>query len=498
MTFTLTKRRVLAGLAALAAVVLIAGLLARQALTGLAVSVLLQLAGASDIRFTVTAASPWRVVVEDIGFQVRGQAFAAKHISFTRAHWWSPTLGVVRVQQAQVPVALDDKGVVTLPIPGAESAGAKPAAPASVPVEEIFVDGQVLVKVKALPEQALAVKLEARPGSGNQWSGRYQVGAPGLSLEGEGSYDLAKGDLAFKVPAISLDVKTWQAFAEQLVPMPGGPWEIEGKLTARAEGRLMGRDLVATAHVQLREGRVLNADQKLAAEGVEADLEFTDLAEFVTKPGTMRLRELRVGQLALQEVDYEFAFQGTDRVGFTRVNLKTLGGTVSAEPFSYLFSRGELEAVVLVDGIDVAAVMALTRDLPAKAIGRVNGRFPIRIDDSGLRLGTGWLQLKPGVHAEIQFDANGLLTGGASPNNPAYAVLKKVESGLLKLKVSELRLDIRPPNAPPGRSAQLHIAGEPVDPDVKAPVVLDLNVNGPLEKLINLGLDSRLSFGSKE
>lgn len=141
--------------------------------------------------------------------------------------------------------------------------------------------------------------------------------------------------------------------------------------------------------------------------------------------------------------------------------------------------------------------MALTKDLPAKAVGRVNGRFPIRIDDSGLRLGTGWLELKPGVYAEIQFNANGLLTGGASPSSPSYAVLKKVESGLLKLKITEMRLDIRPPGAPPGRSAQLHLAGEPVDPNVKAPVILDLNVNGPLERLINLGLDSRVSFGSK-
>ena len=62
--------------------------------------------------------------------------------------------------------------------------------------------------------------------------------------------------------------------------------------------------------------------------------------------------------------------------------------------------------------------------------------------------------------------------------------------------ISELRLDIRPTNAPEGRSAQLHIAGQPVDKEVKAPVILDLNVNGPLEKLINMGLDSRLSIGS--
>jgi hypothetical protein len=170
---------------------------------------------------------------------------------------------------------------------------------------------------------------------------------------------------------------------------------------------------------------------------------------------------------------------------------------VSAERFILVPSQSRLEAVLLVDGINVEEVLALTKDLPARATGRVSGRFPMRIDQSGLQFGTGWLGLKPGVYAEIQFNAKGLLTGGMSPNSPGYAVLEKVESGLLKLKVSELRLDIRPPNSPPGRSAQLHLAGEPVDPTVKAPVTLDLNVNGPIEKLLNMGMDSRLSFGAK-
>jgi hypothetical protein len=191
------------------------------------------------------------------------------------------------------------------------------------------------------------------------------------------------------------------------------------------------------------------------------------------------------------------ALGGTNKIAVSRASFQALGGTVSTEAFNYFPALRELETVVLVDGISIEEVMALTPDLPAKASGRVNGRFPLRIDDGGVRIGTGWLQLKPGVQAMIQLNAQGLLTSGTSPSNPSYAVLKKVESGLLKLNISELRLDIRPPNAPPGRSAQLHIAGSPVDPTVKAPVILDLNVNGPLEKLINLGLDSRLSFGSK-
>jgi hypothetical protein len=496
MIITLSKRRVFAGAAVLAALLLLAGLLARQALTGLAVNALLHLGGASEISFTITEATPWRVVVEDIGFSVRTQAFAAKRVSFVRAHWWSPSLGTVRVEQARVPVTIDGSDTNPWSWSTYQNGQAK-VQPWQAPVEELAMDGQLVVKAAALPAQELTVKIDTHQSSPMVWTGQVRADGPGLSLQGEGTYDVARDELSFKLPSAALDLKTWQGFAQRLVLLPGGRWELEGKFTGSAEGRLAGKKLATSGTVRLREGRAVNPQGTVTAEGIEADLEFTDLGGVVTKPGTLRVGEVRTGQLALRDLACTFAFEGPNKVVFTQARLKALGGTVEVEPFNYLFSLRELEAVVLVDGIDVEQVMALTKDLPAKAVGHVNGRFPIRIDDGGLRFGTGWLQLKPGVYAEIQFDANGLLTGGTSPNSPSYVVLKKIESGLLKLRINEMRLDIRPPNAPPGRSAQLHLAGEPVDPGVKAPVVLDLNVNGPLEKLINLGLDSKVSFGSK-
>ncbi len=496
MPIILSKRRVFAGLAGLAAVLLVAGLLARQVLTGLAVNALLQLAGASEIKFTITEASPWRVVVEDIGFSVRTQGFAAKRVTFTRAHWWTPSLGTVRVEQARVPVTIDGSDTNPFAWSTYQNGKAK-VQPWQAPLEELAVDGRLVVKAAAVPAQEIAVKIDARLASGMTWTGHVQADGPGLSGHGELSYDMAKDELAFKLPAVALDVKPWQEFVHRVVLIPGGAWEIEGKFTGSAEGRLAGKKLTTSGTVHLREGRAGNTALAVTAEGIEADLEFTDFAGFTTKPGALRIREVRTGQLVLRDLDYVFAFEGTNKLVVSKATFKALGGTVATEPFNYFPGLREIEAVLLVEGIDVEQTLALTRDLPAKAVGNVNGRFPLRIDDSGLRLGTGWLELKPGVYAEIQLNASGLLTGGASPSSPSYAVLKKVESGLLKLKITELRLDIRPPNAPPGRSAQLHIAGAPVDPDVKAPVILDLNVNGPLEKLINLGLDSRVSFGSK-
>ncbi|MBL9215980.1 MAG: YdbH domain-containing protein [Opitutaceae bacterium] len=492
----LTLRRIVLAAGALALGGLLLGVLARALLTGFAVRALLESAGASEIRFAVAQATPWRVEVADLDFRVRTQSFGAKRITLARDHWWSPTLGRVSVEQARVPLNLD--GSDTNPWDWATYRnGQVSASPARLPVDEITVDGQLLVQAAALPEQALAVKARARLAGPGRWEVQAEAAGPGLALQAAGSYDLGQDALEFQVTEAALDLQPWQQFVQRLVVLPGGDWELAGRLTGRAQGRWAGSELAVGGEVALADGRVRYARRDVTAEGIEARLDIKDLPRLVTKPGTLRVREIRVGQLTLAALDAEVAFESRERIVVPRLSLAALGGTVAAEPFRYTLSQRVLEAAVTVDGISIEQVMALTRDLPAQATGRVDGRFPIRLDDSGLRLGTGWLALQPGVYAEVQFNATGLLTRGVAPGHPSYAVLKKIESGLLKLKIGELRLDIRPPDAPPGRTAQLHLTGSPVDPDVKAPVILDLNVNGPLEKLLNLGFDSRVSFGTK-
>jgi hypothetical protein len=496
MTTFPNKRRLLQGAAGLALITAVVVVVARLALTGLAVDALLRMAGASEIKFSVTQASPWRVVVENLDFRLRTQAFAAKRLVLQRTHWWTPSLGAVRVEQARLPLNIDGSDTN----PWAWSTyknGTAAAQPVKIPADEISIDGQLVVQAAALADQTLTVKIEARLTENGEWNGRARADGPGLGLKAEGTFNPATNVLTFKVPEASVDLKPWQGFIQRMVLLPAGPWELEGKLSGSAEGKWADKHLMASGVVQVRDGRIKNEPHGVSAEGIEADLQFIDFEKVRTRPGTLRIRELRTGRLPLREIDAEVAFESAEKIAVTRIALKALGGSLAAEPFKYFFNLRELDAVLLAEGVSVEEVMALTQDLPAKATGRVNGRLPVHIDAGGLRLGTGWLALKSGVYAEVQFNAGGLLTSGMPAGSPSYAVLKKIESGLLKLKVGELRLDIRPPNAPSGRSAQLHLVGEPVDPEVKAPVTLDLNVNGPLERLLNLGLDSRVKFGSK-
>lgn len=475
-------------------------MLFRQPLLGAAITASLERAGAGDVALAVTRATPWSVELENVGFNLRTQRVDARRVTLARDRWWQPSLGELQIEGLVLPVRVDGSG--TNPWNWATYAGTgefDAGGGMPLPVEEISVEGQIVVQVAALPDRPVEVKFHARESGDEQWEGEIEARAPGFSAKSTATYSLASGDVAFRIERSEIDLTVWHRIIERLITVPGGGgWDVAGKLSGAAEGAWSGvdRKLVAKGDISLREGSVRYPEHDLTAAGVEADFTFTDFDAMQSEPGLVRIASLTSGKLSLTNVEARFAFKGPESLAVDAVQFEAFGGTVSADPFKLFLNLREIDATVTVERLDIAQLLALTEKVPAKARGRVDGKLPIHFDGSGIRFGTGWLALTQGVPAELELQAEGLLTGGTDRRSPSYAVLKKVESGLLRLRLNQLRLEVRPPNAPPGRSAVLHLKGEPVDPEVKAPVTLDLNINGPIERLINLGLDDRVSVGT--
>ena len=173
------------------------------------------------------------------------------------------------------------------------------------------------------------------------------------------------------------------------------------------------------------------------------------------------------------------------------------GGKVTVDPFAFDPAVADYTVSLVVDGLRMEDIMTLFPRANAKASGLADGRIPLHYGAQGVSFSHGWLALKPGTPGTLRIDQPGLLTGNLPPQNVAYPTMKAVETGLLNLRVDTLRAEIYPPDAPAGRSVQIVIAGQPLDPKVKAPVTFEVNVNGPVEKLIQWGLDSRMKFSTK-
>lgn len=465
---------------AVAALVL-AALVARFWLGGYVVRSVLEMAGASGIRYERVQATPWRVVVEGLEFQVRTQGFAARRVTLERERWWMASLGNVRIEGARVPVTLDGSDVNPWHWSTYDEAGLG-GEPVNLPFQSLDLVGELVVRMATVPDMPVAVKLEGRPKDGASWTGRLVAEAPGFRLVGDGSLLRAGQELDFQVHDAELDLAVWSGHIQRLVSLPGGPWTMGGKLTGVGEGKVTAKRFAATARVSLREGRMQAGTQDIAATGAEADLEFSDLWKFRTKSGDLRLAELRVGRLPLREVTADFGLWGGQAVVINAAAFTALGGRGRVQPCRYQLSQRELAATVEAEDLDLARVLDLAVGVPAQFSGRVDGVLPLRIQTSGVRLDRGHLALRSGSVAELRLNAATLLRSGAAMPAETLRLLKEAGNESRSVRLGALRFDLRPEDIPLGSSARLTVAGDLVE----GPVSFAFNVNGPVEKYLRI------------
>ncbi len=469
-------------LSAVALVVLLGALVmvVRPWLGGYAIRTALGMAGATEIRFRPVQIKPSRVVVEALEFRLQSQLFSAQRFTLVRPRWWRFSLGKVQVEGARVAVIIDGSDANPWAWSTYEGS-AEPAEPLSLPVESLVLDGEVTVRAAGQSDLQLVVKLEGAPKGSKDWVGSLVVDGPGFKLAGDGTLLGWGTELDFQVHSAELDLKTWAGFIQRNLHLPGGPWELGGKLTGVAEGRVTAQRFAATARVSLRDGRMRARTQDIAAEGAEADVEFFDLWKFRTKSGVLRLKELRVGRLPLREVTADFGLWGAQTLTVNGATFSALGGRVEVAPFKYFLHQREMATTLQVNGLDLAQLVELTNGVGARVSGRVGGELPLRIQEMGVRLDPGYLVLQAGP-AELECDASALLRSGATLPASTLEVIKLLGARPVRLKLTELRLDIRPPDLPLGTSARLHVAGETEG----GPVSFDYSVNGGVEKYLNI------------
>jgi hypothetical protein len=149
------------------------------------------------------------------------------------------------------------------------------------------------------------------------------------------------------------------------------------------------------------------------------------------------------------------------------------------------------------------------------ARGRIDGVMRLKWSDAtGLKLGVGHLALRNDEPAIMRLSSNiGLLTGRMEPyvdlshylgktlgrmirpENPAYKDLQNVELGKSELRVSSLRVKLTPDGDELGRSATVQFVAQPVEKGTSVKeVTFDVNVAGPLDALVKVGMEQNFSI----
>src|SRR5205807_1006665 len=112
-------------------------------------------------------------------------------------------------------------------------------------------------------------------------------------------------------------------------------------------------------------------------------------------------------------------------------------------------------------------------------------------DESGLEIGNGKLTLRQGETADLRLAVQpGWLTTSLPPAIVKYfPAFRKIENGEIPIRARVLEITFTPDGDAQGRTARVHVAGGPTDPQLTAPMDLNVNVRGPLESLVKIGAD---------
>ena len=398
---------------------------------------------------------------------------------------------------------------------GAAETVPAPGSPPLPPLRGELSGDLVLPKIPGLPP--LAWHVRARPAPAASLAFDATASAPGLELRGELTLPVGDAPGTWRLAPSTVDAAAWwRLAADQAGPgattLPGD-LEFAGALAVTGSGEWRGRDFSGTLHLGLAEASARSAAQGWSATGLtlDADIEFS--------PARVALRAVQVRVATLQAAgfvarDLLLAAVAADggRFAVTRAAGGVFGGHVSLAPFTLDPVAPAVNSVAEFSGVALGELAALVPHALKEAQGRVAGRLVINWSvKSGLGPGDGALAVSSSERATVLLAASpGLLTGRSPPRidllpefmgplrrwfsfeNPAHGMLQRIELGQAPLAVESLRVQLYPDGAGGARSAQVEVVARPTGTgDVLKKITFTVNVSGPLDQVLRLGLDDR-------
>jgi hypothetical protein len=322
------------------------------------------------------------------------------------------------------------------------------------------------------------------------------IEAPGLQIQmaavldplGEGTWRLATG---------KVDLGEWFGW---LVPkiMPDSPAaSLTGELNVQGEGTWRREVLAGRVEIAVRDARFEDPTRHVVIEGLGLRMVVDDLQ----KPRTAGIQELtwRSGKYDIVPFGAgraEFALNGEElRIVAAKVGL--FGGELRVESTVVSTRNADLTVTAMVERIDLSQILFLLPPVLAAAQGKLDGQLSLRRDAAGLQIGSGRLSLRPGETADLRMMPTPGLISSQLPAavKQHYPGLGRMETGGIPLRAEQLEVILTPEGDRQGRSATVQIKGGPADASLKAPLVLELNVRGPLDQVVKFGTNSNLRFG---
>lgn len=360
--------------------------------------------------------------------------------------------------------------------------------------------------------------IEVPPATGSPWQGRVIVTGQGIDVRGTVAYD-NENTLVWDLTEFSLDLAIWfkPLFARFAPDQRDDDVVVRGAVTGSAKGRRTPTGLTGEGSFAWSDGALSSVSRAFELSGLNLQVELDRLEQPSTPPGqTLRFALARVSGVEITDGLVRFQIEQGTRVRVESARLSALGGSLVAEPFAFAFSHEGIEAInarVNASGVALAQVALLLPKVILEAQGKISGGVGLGWNSTtGFALGDGSLRIDRLESVEVRLSPQpGFLTDSVPVTlsllpawmgplsrrmtiaNPAHQVLRAIEMGEMPLVVDDLELRTRPEGDAAGRTAHVALSARPKVPGVVEAVDIEVNVSGPLDQVIRIGLENSIS-----
>lgn len=347
-------------------------------------------------------------------------------------------------------------------------------------------------------------RVTAQPGRGGLRHVVFTAEGKGTRFRIDANVNVRTGEGTWKIADCVLDAATWvpvlASESSGLLVTATGQVSCVGQGDLRA-GALSGAVEISWDNGSLHDG---GGTWKLDGLTVAGGFEFNTADGTLrnSRPATVEVRTITTNRFGARNLALQVELASLKRLQLKSGSVEIAGGEITAAPCSVALQPFDAMFDLKLQRIGLQDVAALVPGTVSDARGRVNGEVNLGwSSEGGFKLGAGSLTMSKEEPAEVRLAPSpGLITNSLPPATRVkvlkyYPGLEKLEKGEVPIRADNLTVTFDPNGDAEGRTATIHLAGGPVDPGMRAPVDLVINVRGPLEWLIKMGTSPRLHFG---
>ncbi|MCZ6673033.1 MAG: YdbH domain-containing protein [Verrucomicrobia bacterium] len=254
----------------------------------------------------------------------------------------------------------------------------------------------------------------------------------------------------------------------------------------------------ASSEITLLDGSISIPRSNLEATGIQSSLTLSSLKSLKSEPGqsTFAIDRIELGDLEFEKTHINFDILDSKSILLTSGTTDLFDGNLRLSPTTITLNPTTFETVIAFERLSLKAIVDGINLFKGTMEGAISGHLPISFKDGSFQTSDGHLTLSEGETARLIYNTEGLFEP-SEPTDRGFLqsigdkILEKlklapenvVKDALSNLTILELRIDLFPEDSP-DTPARIHLVGEGLTGKTKVPMVLDTNINGTTDELI--------------